>query len=141
MRRPKLVPELICSDFKRSLAFYTELLGFSVGYARPEDRFANLERDGAVLMLEQSLTRDRLWPKADLSPPYGRGINLEIAVKDVAALEAAVRSAGWSFYLPPEERWYRRGAIDIGVRQFAIQDPDGYLLRFSQPIGTRDHPA
>lgn len=36
-----------------------------------------------------------------------------------------------------EERWYERDADAIGVRQFAVQDPDGYLLRFSQTLGVR----
>lgn len=37
--------------------------------------------------------------------------------------------------LPLEERWYRRDDLEIGVRQFAVQDPDGYLIRLSQSIG------
>lgn len=135
--RPRLVPELICSNFERSLTFYTEIIGFTVMYLRPEGRFAILEREGAELMIEQPLTQDRLWPKAELIPPYGRGINLEIQVGDVNRLKAAIVAAGVPFFLPSEERWYRRDDSEIGVRQFAIQDPDGYLLRFSQTIGTR----
>jgi hypothetical protein len=27
--------------------------------------------------------------------------------------------------------------MEIGVRQFAVQDPDGYLIRLSQSIGDR----
>ena len=52
-------------------------------------------------------------------------------------LHAAILTAGVAIYLPLEERWYRRESDEIGVRQFAIQDPDGYLLRFSQVIGQR----
>ena len=37
----------------------------------------------------------------------------------------------------PEERWYRRGAEEVGLRQCIAQDPDGYLARLQQPIGTR----
>jgi len=53
MHRVKLVPELMCSDIQRSLSFYTNTLGFSVLFARPEDRFAYLEREGAQIMIEQ----------------------------------------------------------------------------------------
>ena len=35
---PRLVPELICSDLERSLAFYTGVLGFAVRYSRPAER-------------------------------------------------------------------------------------------------------
>jgi lactoylglutathione lyase len=45
--------------------------------------------------------------------------------------------AGLECFLPVEERWYRRDNIEIGVRQFAVQDPDGYLIRLSQSIGDR----
>ena len=135
--RPKLVPELICSNFAASLRFYTELLGFRVRYSRPEQRFAYLERDGAELMLEQSIGKERLWPRAELAQPFGRGVNFQIEVADAERLHTAVLAAGVAIFLPLEERWYRRESDEIGVRQFAIQDPDGYLLRFSQVIGER----
>jgi lactoylglutathione lyase len=135
--RAKLVPEFVCSNFAESLGFYTGLLGFRVLYSRPEERFAYLERDGAELMLEQSVSKDRLWPRAELAYPFGRGINFQIQVADAEGLHAAILAAGVAVYLPLEERWYRRENDEIGVKQFAIQDPDGYLLRFSQVIGER----
>jgi hypothetical protein len=48
-----------------------------------------------------------------------------------------VQAAGLEPFLPLEERLYERGTDAIGVRQFAVQDPDGYLLRLSQRLGTR----
>ncbi|MFE3318274.1 hypothetical protein [Nocardia sp. NPDC059195] len=35
--------------------------------------------------------------------------------------------------------WYGRAVDAVGVRQFAVQDPDGYLLRISQDLGIRPH--
>jgi lactoylglutathione lyase len=137
LMRAELVPELVCSNFAESHRFYTELLGFRVLYSRPEERFAYLERDGAELMLEQPVSQGRLSPRAELAYPFGRGINFQIQVSDVERLHAAILAAGVAIYLPLEERWYRRKNDEIGVRQFAIQDPDGYLLRFSQVIGQR----
>jgi catechol 2,3-dioxygenase-like lactoylglutathione lyase family enzyme len=49
--RPKLVPELFCSDLDQSLRFYRGLLGFEILYDRPEGRFAFLHRDGAEIMI------------------------------------------------------------------------------------------
>jgi len=135
--RPRLVPELICSDLEQSLAFYVDLLGFRVLYARAEDRFAFLEREGAELMLEQPVSRDRLWPRAELSRPFGRGVNFQIEVSDVDHLHSAIAAAGIECFLPLEQRWYRRDGFEIGVRQFAVQDLDGYLIRLSQSIGDR----
>lgn len=136
-----LIPELYCSDFQRSLKFYTEILGFTLAYARPEERFAFFEREGAQLMIEQSTDPARTWLTAELSPPYGRGVNFQIAVSDVDALYAAVQAAGCRIFLPMEEKWYRRDATLLGNRQFLVLDPDGYLLRFFQDLGVKPVPA
>jgi len=79
----------------------------------------------------------RFYPRAELAQPYGRGINLSIDVEDLETVHAAVTQAGHKLFLPVEERWYDREDDAIGVRQFAVQDPDGYLLRLTQNIGTR----
>ena len=129
-----IVPELICSDVERSVAFY-EQLGFRVRYVRPDERFALVELGDAQVMLEQPLKRDRLFPRAPLEHPYGRGVSLEVEVADV---DAVLRVAGdVELFLPLEERWYARADDEVHVRQFAIQDPDGYVLRFSQTLGAR----
>lgn len=130
-----LVPELTVSDFTRSFTFYTDVLGFRMLYGRPEERFAYLEREGAQLMIEQPV--DRAWITAALEPPFGRGINLQIACSDATALRDRCRAAGVALYMDLEDAWYRREDVLLGCRQFLVQDPDGYLLRFSQDIGTR----
>ncbi len=132
-----LVPELHCSDIDRSLAFYTRVLGFQVRYARPAERFAYLAREGAELMLEQTVDPARAWLTGPLEYPLGRGINLQIRVADVDRLHAAVAGSGARIFVPLEERWYRTGSVDAGHRQFAALDPDGYLLRFYQDLGER----
>ena len=132
----RCVPELICSDLGASLAFY-RLLGFRVAYDRPAERFAYLERDGAGLMLEQPIRRDRLFPRAELIRPYGRGINLTIEVDDVASLHARILDGGAAVVLPLEQRWYDRVLDSVQVRQFAVADPDGYVLRIAEDIATR----
>jgi catechol 2,3-dioxygenase-like lactoylglutathione lyase family enzyme len=132
-----LVPELLATDLDRSLDFWCRLCGFSVAYARPEDGFAYLHRGGAQMMLEEVAQPGRRWVTAALEPPLGRGVNFQIEVDDLASLHAALLREGWPFYLNVEEKWYRVGLSETGVRQFLVQDPDGYLLRFQQPLGTR----
>lgn len=132
--RPKLVPELVCSDIARSLAFYVDLLGFSILYQRPDERFAYLERDGVEIMLEQPTGRS--FVAATLEPPYGRGMNLAIEVADVDSLHDTV-AAVTPLFLEIEEKWYRRDDMQLGNRQFIVADPDGYLLRFFQDLGSR----
>jgi catechol 2,3-dioxygenase-like lactoylglutathione lyase family enzyme len=134
LHRAALVPELLVADLAASLAFWCGLCGFGVAYDRPEDRFAYLDRQGAQVMLEEAAGPGRRWITGLLQQPFGRGINLQIEVSDTAPILAALRAADWPLYLEPEEKWYRVASGQVGVRQFLVQDPDGYLLRFSQPL-------
>ena len=129
-----LVPELSVRDLAASLAFWCGPCGFAVVFDRPEQGFACIQRGTARVMLDQ-LGTGRDWVTAPLELPLGRGINLEIAVEDIAPILAALEAAGWPLFLGPEEKTYRVGEGSVTVRQFLVQDPDGYLLRFSEGIG------
>ncbi|HEX5324641.1 MAG TPA: VOC family protein [Capsulimonadaceae bacterium] len=131
----KLVPELYCSDIERSLKFYTEVLGFTICYERRQERFAYLDREDAQIMLEQPT--GRAWLAAEMSFPYGRGMSLQIETSDVDAVYFAVEAAAERIFLPLEEKWYLCDDAEHCSRQFIVQDPDGYLLRFFQDIGSR----
>lgn len=133
---PALCPELKCFDFVESRRFYTETLGFRVDYEREEDGFAMLEREEAWIMIDSHVACSR-FIKFEMEKPYGRGINLQIRVSDVDALYDAVKKAEWPIYLEMEEKWYRCNDIYVGNRQFLVQDPDGYVLRFYQDLGER----
>lgn len=129
-----LVPELSCRDLEASLHFYCAVLGFRTRFARPGEGFAYLERGGAEIMLEKA---GQGWATGPLEPPLGRGINFQIEVEDAAALCARVRAAGYDLFGGLAERWYRETDIEHGQTEFLVQDPDGYLLRFAEPLGTR----
>ena len=133
-----LVPELAVLDHGASLAFYRGLLGFELCYERPEEGFSFLALGAAQLMIYE-IGRDRTLAVGDapLARPLGRGVNLQITVSRVAPLLAALEDGGIALHLPLEERWYRAGDVEHGVRQFAVADPDGYLLRFVESLGTR----
>ena len=110
-------------------------------YDRPEQQFAYLHLDGAEVMLEQRGSgppeRHGIWDTGLLERPYGRGINFEIQVGDLDAAMARITAAGIPIFFGPEERWYRSGQHEIGVRQVLVQDPDGYLVRLQHTFGTR----
>jgi catechol 2,3-dioxygenase-like lactoylglutathione lyase family enzyme len=138
-----LTPELLCTDIKVSLPFYTNVLGFKIQYQREESNFAMLERQGSRIMLDQLAPDDpkkRSWIAAPLERPFGRGMNLQIETTKVDELYARVQKADAKIFLPMEEKWYRCGDIYGGNRQFIVQDPDGYLLRFFQDLGDRQPP-
>ena len=133
---PRLVPELSVTDYEASRHFWCDLVGFSLRYERPEEGFGYLVLGNAHLMLDQ-INQGRTWATGALEPPLGRGINFEVQVENLDTALQRIMSAGWPIFVEPEEEWYRAGDIEIGVRQFLVQDPDGYLLRLQQEIGER----
>lgn len=64
-------------------------------------------------------------------------MNIQIDVENVDAIHRVCNAEGLAIFRPMEEKWYRRDDVLLGCRQFIVQDPDGYLLRFTQSIGTR----
>lgn len=133
---PDLVPELLVTDLAASLAFWRDLCGVAVVHDRPAEGFAYIARGGAHLMLEQSGIIGN-WMTGPRERPYGRGIDFQIAVPDADAVAEALTAAGVVLFLDPETTWYRIGDEEAGVRQFLVQDPDGYLVRFPSSIGQR----
>jgi lactoylglutathione lyase len=132
-----LVPELLVSDLQQSLRFYRDTLGFRVEYERPEDKFAFLSFQGSRLMLEQDSLDDSPWRVGPLEYPRGRGLNLSIGCPDASDLARRLEQAGFSLRKPVQECWYRDGDIFHGQRNFLVLDPDGYLLRFAEHLGTK----
>jgi catechol 2,3-dioxygenase-like lactoylglutathione lyase family enzyme len=141
--RPALVPELYVSSLARSLAFYRDLLGFSLEYDRPEERFAALALGAARLMLEEAPSLRAAtpaefaagqWRTAGLEAPFGRGVNFELEVPDVARVRARLAAAGHALLLDVHERSYRVGPRELRVRQLLVADPDGYLIRPSELV-------
>lgn len=131
----RLVPELLVTDISASLKFWVDICGFAVLYSRMEEGFAYLDYEGAQVMLEEQGGRN--WITGPLSAPLGRGVNFQITVSAIEPLLAALSDANWPLFMAPEEKWYRSNAVELGVRQFLVQDPDGYLVRFSARLGER----
>ncbi len=131
----RVVPELDVTDLKASIAFWCDILGFRIAYERPEAKFAYLERQGAQVMLCEI---NGEWITGPLDRPFGRGVNFQIETDQVQPLLDQLATARWPLFRPEKESWYRISATqERGAREFLVQDPDGYLLRFSQSLGSR----
>jgi catechol 2,3-dioxygenase-like lactoylglutathione lyase family enzyme len=137
--RNKLVPELIVADINKSLDFWTSLIGFRVAYERPEVGFAYLDLDGAQIMLEQYDPLELQWVTGALEAPLGRGINLQIAVDLVEPILHRLAAVQWPLFRRCEDVWYRADAVEVGQREFLVQDPDGYLVRLAESLGERPY--
>jgi len=135
--RNKLVPELMVSQLDESLAFWVSCLGFNIAYQRREEGFAYLDLNGAQVMLEQIDPHANQWLTAALDKPFGRGINLQIDVEAVAPVIRRLGEAGFSLYRTCQDTWYRADKVEVGQREFIVQDPDGYLVRLVERLGER----
>ena len=134
MKFNNLIPELRTSNFAKSLEFYTKVLGFKVEYRRKESQFAFLSLEGIQIMIEQNTPE---WNTGKLKYPYRRGIHLQIIVKNVKKLLDALKKNNYPLYIELFERWYKIKDNLGGLRQFLVKDPDGYLLRFAEDLGTK----
>ena len=123
----KLIPELSVSDINKTREFYVDILGFKICYERPEDKFIFVEKDGNQIMLEQ--INDN-WNVGKMEYPFGRGINFEMTISDVDAVYERIEKAGIKLFRKMEVKDYECGNEIVHQKQFLVQDPDGYLLRF-----------
>ena len=120
-----VTPRLPVADLARTVAFYARVLGFEVSVLWPADRptFAILDRDDVSLgFFATDAHRGRV--------TIGTA-DLYLGTADVRALHAAIRdevAVEWG----PNVYFY-------GRREFAVRDPDGYLLIFTEP--TDDPPT
>lgn len=134
-----LMAEMMVDDFPRSYAFWTNVLGFAPAFTRPAQKLACLEHpDGGQVMIYE---RDGDWEVAEMLPPFGRGMVVQLYVGDANAAAARVRAAGHPFYVDLREKWRDWGDRLGGQREFLVQDPDGYLVMVAERIGERPLPA
>lgn len=123
----KLIPELSVTDINKTREFYVDILGFKICYERPEDKFIFVEKDGNQIMLEQI---NGNWNVGKMEYPFGRGINFEMTISDVDAVYERIEKAGIKLFRKMEVKDYECGDEIVHQKQFLVQDPDGYLLRF-----------
>ena len=130
-----LVPELTVANLERSLRFYRSA-GFSIRFLRDEPPFAYLELGQAQLMLEQENPEG--WNIEPLDRPLGRGVNFQLEVADAEAVLSSLRDIGFLPFREIQDTWYAISEnVEEGQREFLVQDPDGYLMRFAQHLGRR----
>lgn len=138
MKFNAILPEFYVTDFAKSLHFYTEILGFKLEYQRENPLFAFLSREGTQLMIQELWEEeDDEWITGKLEYPFGRGINFQIDTSDVQSMANSLKKHKHPILKDVWDSWYRVDDMLEGCRQILVQDPDGYLLRFSEDIGTK----
>ena len=123
-----LIPELSVFDIFQTKNFYEEL-GFKIEYERQEEKFVFMSFQDSQFMFEQ--IHDEGWNTGELTYPLGRGINFSIAVDDIENLYKLVKSKKLEIYKKLTKSVYLVNGIEEIQMEFLIQDPNGYLLRFT----------
>lgn len=129
MKFNSLIPELSVSDIDVSKRFYMDILGFRLEYERTDDQFAFLSFEGSQLMLEQI---NGYWRTGELKKPFGRGVNFQIGTRSIAAVLDRLHANNIPLFREPTQNSYACNGTNLVLKEFLVQDPDGYLLRFSQ---------
>lgn len=86
----------------------------------------------------QELSDENKWELAPLTYPFGNGINFQLEVSNIDIIYNSLKSNNYKIIFDIEENWYRQDNKLLGNKEFLVQDPDGYLLRFSQDIGQKN---
>ena len=123
-----VIPEFMVSNIEQSRSFYCDLLGFSIEYERSEEKFLFLSLEDCQLMLEEGTVEEL----AELNYPFGRGVNISFGIKDVPRLYQKLLETNYPIHRPLTKREFRVGDHYIYPYEFAVLDPDGYFLRFSE---------
>ena len=124
----KMIPELSVFDIEQTKRFYNEL-GFKIEYERPEEKFVFMSFQDSQFMFEQ--IHDNGWNIGELIYPLGRGINFSIAVDDIEGLYKLVKTLNLEIYRELNRSIYQVNGTEETQTEFLIQDPNGYLLRFT----------
>ena len=124
----KMIPELSVFDINKTKKFYSRL-GFKIEYERNDERFVFVSFQGSQFMFEQ--IHDDGWNTGELTYPLGRGVNFSIAVDDIENLYTLVKSKRLEIYKKLTKSVYLVNGIEEIQMEFLIQDPNGYLLRFT----------
>ncbi|MDN5850040.1 MAG: VOC family protein [Nitrococcus sp.] len=116
----RLVPALLVKDMTETLAFYGKL-GFELTERHPDHTrptWAEVRRDAVVLQFHTE-------PPCGTPPEPVCSGTFYFYPEDVGALAAEFRGKV-AFAWGPE-------VMEYGMREFGVQDPNGYYLAFIEP--------
>ena len=122
----KLTPNLIVSSVEGSLAFYEGLLGLTRAMTVPEQSpfvFASVTSGPVEIFFNDRSTVAKESPQFG-GKALGGGNTMFIEVEGVDAFHDSINTRV-KIVLPLVTQWY-------GMREFAIEDPDGYIITFAE---------
>ena len=134
MKWNQMIPEFDVFNLDETLHFYVDLIGFKVVYDRPEDKFAFLELEDVQFMVQEIDKENLKWDTGELKYPLGIGINFQIDVKNIDEIYNRLKEDNYKIFVEMEDHYYRKDNEMLGEREFLVQDPNGFVLRFAKDI-------
>jgi len=128
----KNTPNLFVADVSRSVAFYVDVLGFSRGLSVPEAPpyvFASVVDGPVEIFFNDPIAALKDHPEYAGRTAATLGNSMFIEVEEVDALHDRVRGKA-KVVMDLVTQWY-------GMREFSIEDPDGFLITFAERVGGR----
>ena len=129
MKFHKVTPNLVVTNMEKSLTFYRDTLGFSVSQTVPDKApfiFAWMKRDDADIFLNQNMPPQPGEPDLYAGKPVGGGtLSLYLVMEGIDEIYAKVQQQKVPIVVAMHKQFY-------GMREFAVHDPDGYLLIFAE---------
>jgi uncharacterized glyoxalase superfamily protein PhnB len=131
MKFADVTPNLVVADVERSLAFYRDVLGFSQVATVPEAApfaFAWMQRDNVNVFLNNAESVKEHATLASRSIGGTGTLFIVLEAPTVAeGVDAMFASIGGRarVFMPLKDQFY-------GMREFGIEDPDGYAIFFAQ---------
>jgi lactoylglutathione lyase len=122
----KLTPNLLVASVERSLAFYVDTLGFERGMTVPDASpyaFASVTSGSVEIFFNDAAGAVKEYP-GFAGKPIGCTGTLFLEVQGVDALHDRLKTSV-RIVMPIETKFY-------GMREFAIEDPDGYVITFAE---------
>ena len=126
----KLTPNLVVGNVERSLAFYVDTLGFERGITMPEQSpfvFASVISGPIEIFFNDTAAAVKEYPAFD-GQPIGATGTLFIEMDGVDALHDRLKPSV-KVVMPIVTQFY-------GMREFAIEDPDGYVITLAERVDT-----
>ena len=124
----KLTPNLIVSSVEKSLSFYQDTLGFARGMTVPEQSpfvFASVTSGPIEIFFNDRSTVSKESPQMG-GLALGGGNTMFIEISGIDAYHDQIKERV-KIVLPIVTQWY-------GMREFAIVDPDGYVITFAEAV-------
>lgn len=116
-----IAPQFLVDDLDRAVAYYRDKLGFDVDFVY-ESFYASVSRDGFAIHLKEApkLSAERAHRKQH------EHLDAHVSVSGIRNLFREMQVRGADVIKPLEERPW--ACLD-----FYVEDPDGYILCFSEP--------